>query len=188
MIPGRWYDQSTAGVYDPTSNLPIPAGIVYTIVPFNNWSLRNTLYRRLGFDVDTAPSSDINMHFGIYTDNNGEPTTKIAEVSHTQAAATPTGPVEILLDVTIPPGLHWLCVIFDNSTATGMRVGGWDPGSATEGFSLLGDDSPAGSTSIPKRWGWASGPLLVFPPSLPDDFAAISLTPTDRIPRICLQG
>jgi len=187
MIRARWYDQSTAGVYDPASNTPIPIGIRYVLAPFNNWSSRNILYRRIGFDVDTAPSSDIDMHFAIYADDNGQPTRKLAEVSHTQAAATPTGPVEIDLGAVIPPGLHWLCVVWDNSASTGMRVGGWDSGSATEGFSLLGDDSPAGSTSIPKRWGWWSGLIVAFPPSLPNNLSAITLTPTDRVPRICLQ-
>ena len=187
MVSERWYDQSTAGVYDPSSNTPIPPGINYTLLPFNNWSLRRVLYRRIGFDVDTAPSSDVDILIGIYADDNGQPTKKLAEVSLTQSAATPTGPVEIPLQVSLESGLHWLCVAWDNSAVTGMRVMGWDSGAATEGFSLLGDDSPAGSTTIPKRWGWLSAPVIVFPASLPDTMVGVTLTPTDRIPRICLQ-
>ncbi len=186
MVSERWYDQSTAGIYDPSSNVPIPANSSYVLVPFNNWSLKKVLYRSIGFDIDSAPTSDVEMIIGIYADENGQPTKKLIEVTHTQSAASPTGPVQLPLQYALEAGLHWICICFNNAALTNMRMMGWDSGAATEGFSLLGDDSPQGSTTIPKRWGWTSGPVP-FPATLPETMVGTPLLPTDRVVRVCLQ-
>lgn len=185
MVSDRWYDQQTAGIYDPTANLPMFTTPLYVFCPFIQWNLSHVNFAKIGFDIDAAPTLDVNIFLGLYSDINGQPAQKLKELEVTVLAADPAGPLEFPFEITLKPALYWFCFI--NETASGIRLNGWDGGSATEGFSLLGDDSPEGTSSIPKQWGWRSPVLVVYPATLPDSFATTVLNVNDRIPRLCLQ-
>jgi len=192
MIRDRWYDQQTSGVYNALGGGVIATNTLYTLIPFTNWNLSSVSYKAIGFDVDASPATDLDMLLGIYRDDNGQPTTKIVEVSHTILAATPVGGVEIPLTLTLPSGVYWILYCFDNNPVTGVRIMGWDPGTVAEGFSMLGTADTEGVTSVPKHWGWVeSGLTHAFPASLPDTMIGIPLAPsagpTDRLLRMCLQ-
>jgi len=184
MVSGRWYDQQTAGVYNPGANVPVSGTPLYMFVPFVQWRLQPVNFAQIGLDVDSVPTSDVNIRLGIYSDENGQPNQLLKELEITVAATDPTGPLEFPFVVTLSPGVYWICFI--NNAANSLRLNGWDSGAATEGYSMLGDNSPAGATSIPKRWGWSlpgAYPIV----SLPTSFLSTALNVTDRIVRLCLQ-
>jgi len=184
MVSGRWYDQQTAGVYDPSANTPVSLAPLYTFVPFVQWRLQPVNYAQIGLDVDVVPTGDVNIFLGIYSDSNGQPSQKLKELEITVLAADPVGPLEFPFAITLKPGVYWLCYVSD--TPNGLRLNGWDSGSATEGYSMLGDNSPAGAASIPKHWGWSSA-VVPYPGTLPNSFVTTPLNTTDRILRLCLQ-
>lgn len=188
MVSGRWYDQQTAGVYDPSANTPVSSTPRYTFAPFIQWRLEPVNYAQIGLSVDVVPTVDVNIFLGIYSDSNGQPSQKLKELEITVLATDPTGGREFPFAITLKPGVYWMGFINDGGVS-GLKINGWDSGAATEGYSLLGDSGTVAGHTIPKYWGWTSPvlPPIVYPATLPDSFLTTALNTSDRIPRLVLQ-
>jgi len=180
MVSGRWYDQNTSGVAN-VGTFTRDTGEIW-FVPFTNWSLATQTYTQIAVDLDNnATGADVSAHVGIYRDSNGVPTTKLTDGLLTLPNGA-SGTPQAAINQPLQTGLYWLAITVSDT----VTLGGWDAGSAAQGFGLLGDSNAAATASnIPKFWGWTGA--FVFGP-LPEDAGTLTLSPDSTdIPRIVLR-
>ena len=183
MRPGRFYDQQTAGVTNPSTDAFAENAV--WIAPFYQWANRRVTYEELATDLDrnTALGADVNANVAVYRDNgNGLPGAKVYSGSFVYPDGG-TGAYGTGTPFTLDSGLYWVAWVHDGDV---IDLGCWDNGSSAAGYSLLGDANAGAGAAIPKAWGWRA--LWPFATPLPDTFVGTSLIENTGVcPRICFK-
>jgi len=121
------------------------------------------------------------MRLGIYKDDaTGQPGALLADFGTvpmgTQAGSNPASSREIVIALTLPPGLYWLCAACQGLTGTGATM----TMCGSVGIPVIGYTLPANLHNNGYYAAGVSGPLPAQAPAL---------TPTNNnMPIICLRA